>query len=139
MPPSPELIVLRREGLYCPAGDFYIDPWLPVPRAVITHGHSDHARSGMGQYHSSAAGLPILHWRLGEQDFQAHEYGASFHLGDAEVSLHPAGHVLGSAQVRLEHGGRVWVASGDYYVAGSADSARSGVSAAMQMPVSLSS
>jgi putative mRNA 3-end processing factor len=114
MPPSPELIVLRREGLYCPAGDFYIDPWLPVPRAVITHGHSDHARSGMGQYHSSADGLPILHWRLGAQDYVAHEYGARFRLGDAELSLHPAGHVLGSAQVRIAAAGQVWVVSGDY-------------------------
>ena len=117
MPPSShgsDLIVLRREGLYCPSGDFYIDPWIPVERAVITHGHGDHARGGMGEYHGTRAGLPILQWRLGEQHYHAYEYGQRFALGDAVVSLHPAGHVLGSAQVRVECDGQVWVASGDY-------------------------
>lgn len=109
-----DLIVLRREGLYCPAGDFHIDPWTPVERAVITHGHGDHARGGMGEYHGTRAGLPILQWRLGEQDFHAYGYGERFTLGGATVSLHPAGHVLGSAQVRVEVDGEVWVASGDY-------------------------
>ena len=110
----PELVVLRPEGLYCPAGDFHIDPWRPVPRAVITHGHGDHARTGMGEYHAAAPGLPILQWRLGEQRYHPHAYGATFRLGDARVSLHSAGHVLGSAQVRIEVDGEVWVASGDY-------------------------
>lgn len=109
-----DLVLARPEGLYCPPGDFYIDPWRPVPAAVITHGHSDHARSGMGCYHVSADGLPILRWRLGEQDYRVHEYGEPFILGRARVSLHPAGHVLGSAQVRIEAEGRVWVVSGDY-------------------------
>lgn len=109
-----DLIELRPEGLYCPQGDFHIDPWRPVPRAVITHGHADHARTGMGCYHVAAAGLPVLQWRLGEQDYQVHEYGQPFALGNARVSLHSAGHVLGSAQVRIEADGRVWVASGDY-------------------------
>jgi putative mRNA 3-end processing factor len=108
------LVELRPEGLYCPAGDFHIDPWLPVPRAVITHGHGDHARPGAGHYHSTAEGLPILRWRLGEQHYQSHEYGEGFALGDAWVSLHPAGHILGSAQVRIESQGRCWVVSGDY-------------------------
>ncbi|MDQ8033174.1 MAG: ligase-associated DNA damage response exonuclease [Bordetella sp.] len=110
----PDLVQLRPEGLYCPAGDFYIDPWRPVATAVLTHGHGDHARVGMGQYHTSAAGLPILQWRLGEQRYHVHEYGEVFQLGAARVSLHPAGHVLGSAQVRVEAGGEVWVVSGDY-------------------------
>lgn len=110
----PELVVLRPEGLYCPAGDFHIDPWRPVPRAVITHGHGDHARTGMGEYHAAAPGLPILQWRLGQQQYHAHTYGEAFRLGAAQVSLHPAGHVLGSAQVRIEASGEVWVASGDY-------------------------
>jgi putative mRNA 3-end processing factor len=114
MPPREDLVVLRREGLYCPAGDFHIDPWHPVARAVITHGHGDHARVGMGEYHVAAAGLPILRWRLGEQRYSAYEYGEPFRLGAATVSLHPAGHVLGSAQVRIEVDGEVWVASGDY-------------------------
>ena len=112
--PSHDLIQLRPEGLYCPRGDFHIDPWRPVPRAVITHGHGDHARSGMGEYHCTRESLPILQWRLGEQHYHAHEHGAAFALGDAKVSLHPAGHVLGSAQVRVEVAGEVWVASGDY-------------------------
>lgn len=111
---SPDLIVLRPEGLYCPAGDFYIDPWKPVPRAVITHGHGDHARPGMGRYWASRESLPVLQWRLGAQDYDIHEYGAPFRIGDARLSLHPAGHVLGSAQVRVEVDGQVWVASGDY-------------------------
>jgi len=110
----PDIVQLRPEGLYCPAGRFYIDPWQPVATAVLTHGHGDHARAGMGCYHASAQGLPILHWRLGEQDYRPHDYGAAFTLGDARVSLHPAGHVLGSAQVRIEAGGEVWVVSGDY-------------------------
>jgi putative mRNA 3-end processing factor len=109
-----DLLQLRAEGLYCPAGDFHVDPWSPVPRAVITHGHSDHARAGHGAYHLAAPGLPILQWRLGAQDYRTHAYGEGFDLGDARVSLHPAGHVLGSAQVRVESGGRTWVVSGDY-------------------------
>lgn len=112
--PAHDLIQLRPEGLYCPAGDFHIDPWRPVPRAVITHGHADHARSGMGVYHVARSGLPILQWRLREQDYRAHDEGEGFMLGDARVSLHPAGHVLGSTQVRVEVDGEVWVASGDY-------------------------
>ncbi|WJI14276.1 ligase-associated DNA damage response exonuclease [Pseudoxanthomonas winnipegensis] len=111
---SNDLIVLRPEGLYCPAGDFHIDPWRPVPRAVITHGHGDHARTGMGRYWATRESLPILQWRLGEQDYAIHDYGEAFRIGDARLSLHSAGHVLGSAQVRVEVGDWVWVASGDY-------------------------
>ncbi|MHC9086604.1 ligase-associated DNA damage response exonuclease [Luteimonas sp. RIT-PG2_3] len=109
-----DLVVMRREGMYCPAGDFHIDPWRPVPRAVITHGHGDHARAGMGEYHCTEASLPILQWRLGDQRYHPHAHGEAFTLGKARVSLHPAGHVLGSAQVRIEALGQVWVASGDY-------------------------
>src|SRR5690606_13640469 len=109
-----DLVVLTKEGLYCPAGGFHIDPWRPVPRAVITHGHGDHARGGMGEYHLAEPGLPILQWRLGEQAYAVHAYGEAFRLGDARVSMHSAGHVLGSAQVRIEVEGRIWVASGDY-------------------------
>ena len=109
-----DLVVLRREGLYCPQGDFYIDPWKPVERAVITHGHGDHARPGMADYYVARPGLPILRWRLGEQAYRAFDYGEPFEIGDARVSFHSAGHVLGSAQVRIEAEGQVWVASGDY-------------------------
>ena len=109
-----DLVVSTPEGLYCPAGDFHIDPWRPVPRAVITHGHGDHARMGMGGYHVVAEGLPILRWRLGEQDYRVHAAGERFRIGNATLSFHPAGHVLGSSQVRIEAAGEVWVASGDY-------------------------
>ena len=109
-----DLVVHTPEGLYCPAGDFHIDPWRPVPRAVITHGHGDHARTGMGTYHVAAEGLPVLQWRLGEQDYRVHALGERVRIGDALVSFHPAGHVLGSTQVRIEVDGEVWVASGDY-------------------------
>jgi putative mRNA 3-end processing factor len=111
---EPDLVVSTPAGLYCAAGDFYIDPWRPVGRAVITHGHGDHARSGSGEYYTSLAGLPVLRWRLGEQTFHTHPYGEQFALGSAQLSFHPAGHVLGSAQIRIEALGAVWVVSGDY-------------------------
>ena len=109
-----ELVTINKNGMYCAAGDFYIDPWAPVERAIITHGHGDHARIGMQEYFCTDASLPILQWRLGEQQFHSVAYGEQFAQGSVLVSLHPAGHVLGSAQVRIEHEGRVWVVSGDY-------------------------
>ncbi|NPC57146.1 ligase-associated DNA damage response exonuclease [Caenimonas soli] len=114
---APDLIVQRPEGLYCPPGDFYIDPWRPVARAVITHAHSDHARIGNGHYLAAQQAEGVLRTRLGEIDLQTLPYGERIVHNGIGLSLHPAGHVLGSAQVRLEHGGRVWVASGDYKVA----------------------
>jgi putative mRNA 3-end processing factor len=112
-----DLIVQRPEGLYCPAGDFFIDPWRPVARAVITHAHSDHARYGNGHYLASQPSEGVLRARLGEISLQTLAYGERIVHHGVALSLHPAGHVLGSAQVRLEHGGQVWVASGDYKVA----------------------
>jgi putative mRNA 3-end processing factor len=110
-----DLIVARPEGLYCPPGDFYIDPWRPVARAVITHAHSDHARVGHAHYLAHADSEGTLRTRLGQDiNLQTLPYGEAIEHHGVRVSLHPAGHVLGSAQVRLEHGGRVWVASGDY-------------------------
>ncbi|UXY17046.1 ligase-associated DNA damage response exonuclease [Chitiniphilus purpureus] len=110
------LIVARPQGLYCPAGDFYIDPWRPVERAVITHGHGDHARVGHAHYLAAAPGAGVLRARLGGISLETLPYGTSILHHGVRLSLHPAGHVLGSAQVRLEHGGEVWVASGDYKV-----------------------
>jgi putative mRNA 3-end processing factor len=116
--PSNDLIVLKNEGLYCPAGDFFIDPWRPVSRAVITHAHADHARAGHASYLAHKASEGILRTRIGESiSLQTVEYGERVMMNGVSVSLHPAGHVLGSAQVRVEHDGRVWVASGDYKVA----------------------
>lgn len=109
------LVIARPNGLYCVPGDFYIDPWKPVERAVITHGHSDHARSGNQHYLTAAPGAPVLRRRLGNDiPLQTLEYGEVIHHRDVTLSLHPAGHVLGAAQIRLEHQGEVWVASGDY-------------------------
>ena len=119
-----DLVVARPEGLYCPAGDFYIDPWRPVDRAVITHAHADHARRGHGAYLASAAGAGVLRARLGDISLQTLAYGEAVHQNGVRVSLHPAGHVLGSAQVRIEHGGQVWVASGDYFVSGHIEDGR---------------
>ncbi len=119
MPCAEDLIVLRPEGLYCPAGDFHIDPWRPVARAVLTHAHADHARVGHGAYLATALSEGVLRTRLGAGiALQGLAYGESLELNGVRVSLHPAGHVLGSAQVRVEHRGRVWVASGDYFVSG---------------------
>jgi putative mRNA 3-end processing factor len=115
-----DLIVLRPEGLYCPPGDFHIDPWKPVPRAVITHAHADHARRGHGAYLATALSAGVLRARLGDITLQGLAYGETVVRQGVTISLHPAGHVLGSAQVRVEQGGRVWVASGDYFVSGHA-------------------
>ena len=116
-----DLIVERPEGLYCPPGDFHIDPWRPVARAVITHAHADHARRGHGAYLATAVSAGVLRARLGDIALQGLAYGEAVHINGVKVSLHPAGHVLGSAQVRVEHAGRVWVASGDYFVSGHTD------------------
>ena len=104
-------------GLYCEAGDFYVDPWRPVPRAVVTHAHADHACWGCGRYLTSAEGAGVLQVRMGrEAVVDALPYGESLSIGGVRLSLHPAGHILGSSQVRLEHRGEVWVVSGDYKV-----------------------
>jgi len=110
------MVVVRKEGLYCVPGGFYIDPWRPVDRAVITHAHGDHARYGHGHYLSAAPGVNVLKSRLGDIDVQGLEYGETVTHNGVAISLHPAGHVLGSAQIRMECGGEVWVASGDYKV-----------------------
>ncbi|WP_334155306.1 ligase-associated DNA damage response exonuclease [Tepidimonas sp.] len=111
------LVVVRPQGLYCPAGDFYIDPWRPVARAILTHAHADHARRGHGAYLAHAQAAGVLRVRLGEDiALQTVAYGEVVDCGGVRVSLNPAGHILGSAQVRLEHRGEVWVVSGDYKV-----------------------
>lgn len=109
------LVESRREGLYCPSGDFFIDPWRPVARAVLTHGHADHARAGSARFYAARDGLGLLRIRLGaDAPIDALDYGERVRLGNAWVSLHPAGHILGSAQVRIEHAGRITVVTGDY-------------------------
>ncbi|HMN83788.1 MAG TPA: ligase-associated DNA damage response exonuclease [Burkholderiaceae bacterium] len=110
-----DLVIARPEGLYCPAGDFHIDPWRPVDRAVITHAHADHARPGHRHYLAHRDSEGILRARLGaDLPLQTLAYGQVIDHHGVRLSLHPAGHVLGSSQVRLEHQGRVWGISGDY-------------------------
>lgn len=112
---SSPLLRVSPKGLYCEGGDFYIDPLYPVERAVVTHAHSDHARAGSKAYLASASGAGLLRERIGSSgSLETLTYGERKQVGEVIVSLHPAGHVLGSAQVRVERGGEVWVVSGDY-------------------------
>ncbi|HMN68671.1 MAG TPA: ligase-associated DNA damage response exonuclease [Bdellovibrionales bacterium] len=109
------MLSLARAGLFCPAGDFHIDPSRGVDHAVVTHAHSDHARRGSREYYCAKPGLELLRARLGyDISVQGYAYGEKFRLGNVTLSFHPAGHILGSAQVRMEYAGQVWVASGDY-------------------------
>jgi len=109
------LVTVAREGLYCKAGDFFIDPWRPVDTALITHAHADHARSGSQRYIATTVSDGILKKRLSSSiNLQGVEYGEKLKLGNTWVSFHSAGHVLGSAQIRIEHKDDVWVISGDY-------------------------
>jgi putative mRNA 3-end processing factor len=109
------MLTLRKQGLYCEAGDFYVDPQGKVENAVVTHAHSDHARRGAARYFTARSGVGLVRARLGQGiSITGFAFGERFRLGPVTVSFHPAGHILGSAQVRLEHRGEVWVASGDY-------------------------
>lgn len=108
------VLTFTPSGIYCPAGDFYIDPWKPVDRALITHGHADHARAGHRHYLATKAAAPVIRHRLGNVALETTGFDQSQRIGAAMVSFHPAGHVPGSAQIRVEVGGEVWVASGDY-------------------------
>ena len=115
--PKTSFIAFRSEGIYCIPGDFYIDPWRPVKLAVITHGHADHARPGMEQYICHNITVPILRSRYYVQDnVRGLAYGESITINNVKISLHPAGHIIGSAQVRLEYKGEIIVISGDYKV-----------------------
>lgn len=111
------LIIASKAGLYCPLGDFHIDPMGRVPRALVTHGHSDHAARGMGSYLCTQQALPVIRHRLGQINAEGIAYAEPRKIGAVTVSFHPAGHVPGSAQIRIAHQGQVWVASGDYKTA----------------------
>ncbi|MBC7419188.1 MAG: ligase-associated DNA damage response exonuclease [Bdellovibrio sp.] len=109
------LVRATSEGLYCEPGNFFIDPWKPVQTALITHAHSDHAHAGSAQYFCAEKCLPLLKHRIGhENKYHALKYGEKFKIGDTVISFHPAGHILGSSQVRIEYKGKVWVVSGDF-------------------------
>jgi putative mRNA 3-end processing factor len=115
MLPPDSLLTLTPEGLFCRAAQAWIDPWRPVPRALITHAHADHARPGCGEYWAIGSSEGILRERLGSGiRLLPVEYGQLHRIGDARVSFHSAGHVLGSAQIRIEASGESWLVSGDY-------------------------
>lgn len=110
-----QLIDFTSSGLYCPLADIYIDPWKPVDRAIITHAHADHARIGNMKYIAHKDSVPLLQHRLGKYiNAEALEYGENITINGVKFSLYPAGHIIGSAQVRVEYKGEVWVISGDY-------------------------
>ena len=109
------ILQLTPNGLYCSDGDFYIDPWRPVKRAVISHAHADHARLGSQSYLCAKEGETLLQSRLGpEADIETAAYGEVLSINSVKVSLHPAGHIRGSAQIRIDKGGEICVVSGDY-------------------------
>lgn len=108
------LIELTKHGLYCALADVYIDPWKSVPRSLITHAHSDHARIGNGLYVAHEHCVPLLDLRLGKINSQGMKYGEQITYNGVKISFHPAGHVPGSSQIRMEYKGEVWVVSGDY-------------------------
>lgn len=108
------LISFTDRGIYCARADVYIDPWKPVRRALITHGHSDHSRWGHKKYVATHASIPVIKYRLGEIKISGINFGEAFMVNGVKISFHPAGHIIGSAQIRLEYKGEIWVISGDY-------------------------
>lgn len=111
---SDRLLTFTDRGIHCPLADVYIDPWRPVDRALITHGHADHARAGMTRYLATKEAAPVIRHRLGDIDLDTVRFGEQVMINGVRFSFHPAGHVPGSAQIRVEHKGEVWVVSGDY-------------------------
>lgn len=108
------LLEFTDRGIYCPRADVYLDPWKPVQKALITHGHSDHARWGHQHYLCTAAAAPVIQHRLNLPHVDTVQYGETIYIDGVAFSFHPAGHIPGSAQIRVEHQGEVWVFSGDY-------------------------
>ena len=108
------LIQFTKKGIFCPAADVYIDPWQKVDKALITHAHSDHARRGNSKYLSHHHSVNVLKLRLGDINIQGVEYGEIIHINGIDISFHPAGHVVGSSQIRIADKNEVWVISGDY-------------------------
>lgn len=109
-----DLLRFTAKGIYCPPADVYIDPWKPVPRALITHGHADHSRYGSDAYLSTDLAAPVIKYRLGDIKIETVKFGEVRTINGVKFSFHPAGHILGSAQIRVEYKGQIWVASGDY-------------------------
>lgn len=109
------LLEVTDRGIYCAKGDFFIDPWKPVDKALITHAHADHARWGSSKYLAHHDSLPVLRLRLGKDiRVQGIEYNKVLTINGVKVSFHPAGHILGSAQIKVSNSSETWVVSGDY-------------------------
>ncbi len=109
------MLTFNDNGIYCEPADVYIDPWKPVDRAIITHAHSDHARWGMKHYLAHHDSIPVMRHRLGAKiSVEGLDYHQTIKRNGVQISLHPAGHIWGSAQIRLEYKGEIWVVSGDY-------------------------
>ncbi len=109
------LLQFNENGIYCAAAGVYLDPWRKVDKAIISHGHADHSRWGMKSYITHNSNIPIIKHRLGEDITVAgYDFGESFTINGVKFSFHPAGHIIGSSQIRVEHKGEVWVFTGDY-------------------------
>lgn len=108
------LLEFTNKGIYCNAAKVYLDPWKPVDKAIISHGHADHSRWGHQQYITHLRNVPIISHRLGQINVIGKEWGETFTINNVKFSLHPAGHIIGSSQIRVEHKGEVWVFTGDY-------------------------
>ncbi|MBP2833227.1 ligase-associated DNA damage response exonuclease [Aquimarina sp. U1-2] len=108
------LLVFNENGIYCEAAGVYLDPWRPVDKAIITHGHADHSRWGHKKYITHVSNVPIIKHRLGDINVSGRTYGETFTINNVTFSFHPAGHIIGSSQIRVEYKGEVWVFTGDY-------------------------
>ena len=110
------LLQFTPKGIYCEQADVYLDPWRPVDKAIISHGHADHSRWGHQKYIPHHKNVPIVQHRLGDVNISGKDWGETFSLNNVKFSLHPAGHIVGSSQIRVEHKGEVWVFTGDYKI-----------------------
>ena len=108
------LLQFTNNGIYCEKANVYLDPWKPVDHAIISHGHADHSRYGHKKYITHYRNVPIIQHRLGEINVTGKEWGEIFTVNNVKFSLHPAGHIIGSSQIRVEHKDEVWVFTGDY-------------------------
>jgi putative mRNA 3-end processing factor len=108
------LLAFTERGIYCHQAKIYLDPWRPVEKALISHGHADHSRWGHKKYITHHNNVPIIKHRLGNIKVTGKDYGETFVVNNVKFSFHPAGHIPGSSQIRVEHKGEVWVFTGDY-------------------------
>lgn len=108
------LLAFNDKGIYCAEADVYLDPWKPVEKAIISHGHADHSRYGHKKYITHHSNVPIIKHRLGDISVTGKEWDETFTINGVKFSLYPAGHIIGSSQIRVEYKGEIWVFTGDY-------------------------